>query len=104
MENSIAAIIEIDKKAREKSDAAAKKAEEILSAARAEKDSLSRETARKAAEQTETRCAELKKAADKEISDINAAADEKCRTLDEKMAAGRDGFRSEIVGRILTIG
>ena len=104
MENSIAAIIEIDKKAREKSDAAAKKAEEILAAARAEKESLSKEIVKKAAEQTGKQFAELKEAAEKEIAEINAEADKKCRELDDKMEAGKDGFRGEIVGRILTIG
>mgnify|MGYP006988979664 CR=1 FL=1 len=104
MDNSIAAILEIDRKARETSGAAAKKAEEILEAARAEKESLTRETERAVNEQTEKKLAELKAAADKETADIESAAEEKCRSLDEKMAAGRDGFRSEIVGRILTVG
>ncbi len=104
MDNSIAAILEIDRKARETSEAAAKKAEEILEAAGAEKESLTRDNERSITEQTEKRFAELKAAADREKNEIESAAEEKCRSLDGKMAAGREGFRSEIVGRILTIG
>ncbi len=104
MDNSIAAILDIDRKARETAGAAEKKAEEILAAARAERESLTRDNERNIAEQTEKKFSELKAAADKEISGIEDSAEEKCRSLDEKMAAGRDGFRREIVGRILTVG
>ena len=104
MENSIATLIEIDKKAREASEAAAKKADEILAAARAEHDSLVREHNEKLKAQTAEKLSALKAASDKEIAGAESLAEEKCRSLDEKMAAKRDSFRSEIVGRILTIG
>jgi hypothetical protein len=104
MENSIATLIAIDKKARETAEAAARRADEILEAARAEHESLVRENDEKLNAQTKARLDELKASSDREIAEADRAADEKCRSLDEKMAANRDSFKREIVGRILTTG
>ena len=50
------------------------------------------------------RMAEIKAASDSEIAAAESAAEEKCRLLDEKMAAGRDAWKREITDRILDLG
>lgn len=104
MDNSITAIIEMDKKAREVSDAAAKKAEEIISAAKAKKDALAKESTDELAAKTGARFSELRAVSDMEISASEKKADERCRVLDEKMAAAKDGWKKEILDNILNIG
>lgn len=104
MDNSITAIIEMDKQAREISDAAAKKAADILSAAKAKKESLAKESADELASKTGARFSELRAVSDLEISASEKKAEERCRVLDEKMAAGKAGWKKEILDSILNVG
>lgn len=103
MENSVTAIIEMDKKARAVSEEAERKAAAIIAEARAKKDSLAKESAEKLAAEADRRFAEIKTASDKEIAAAEKKADEKCSVLDEKMSAGKDKWKKEITERILAI-
>ncbi len=103
MENSVTAIIEMDKKARAVSEEAERKAAAVIADAKAKKESLAKESADKLAAKADKRFAELKAASDKEIAAAEKSADEKCRVLDEKMSAGRDKWKKEITERILDI-
>ena len=104
MDNSVAAIIEMDKKARAAAAEAEKKAEAILAAAAEEREKTARENAGKLSEQMSARMAEIKASSDRDIEAAENAAEEKCRLLDEKMAAGRETWKKEITGRILDLG
>lgn len=101
MDNSIAAILEMDKKAREVSDAAAKKAETLLADTAAKRSRLAKESEDKLISETDAQKAKLREASDREIARAEKAADEKCRALDEKMSAGREVWKKEILSRIL---
>ena len=102
MDNSVSAIIEADKKARAVSEEAAKKAEATLAAAREKRESLARENAEMLAENSRKKLSELRSASDKEIIAADKKAEEKCRVLDEKLAAGKDAWKKEIISRILS--
>lgn len=103
MDNSVATIIEMDKKARAAAEEASRKAEAILADARRKKEQTAAENAEKLAGQLESLMSGIKAASDKDISDAEKKADEKCRILDEKMAAGKDAWKKEIKDRILSL-
>ena len=104
MDNSITEIIEIDKQARGISDAAAENAEKIISAAIAGKESLAKKSAEELASKTGARFSELRAVSDMEIAASEKKAEERCRVLDDKMAAGKARWKKEILDNILSIG
>ena len=103
MDNSVATIIEMDRKARAAAEEASRKAEAILADARRKKEQTAAENAEKLAAQTEALMSGIRSASDKDISEAEKKADEKCRILDEKMAAGKDAWKKEIKDRILSL-
>ncbi len=103
MENSVTAIIEMDKKARALADKAAENAEKILADAKAKREALASENADKLSAQADKRLSELRAVSDKEIKSAEKTAEEKCRSLDEKMYAGKAAWKKEITERILTL-
>ena len=106
MDNSIAAILEMDKKARETYDAASEKANKILADAKQTVEDCRNGTGKDAAERTaalETRQKELKADSDSKIAVFEKQADEKCRSFDELMAANKAVWKKEILDRILSV-
>lgn len=101
MENSVTAIIDADKKARTISAAAEKEAEKLIADAKAARDGLAKENSEKLAAEAEKRSSALKAFSDKEIAEAEKNAEQKCRILDEKMTAGKEAWKKEIIGRIL---
>ena len=104
MDNSVAAIIEMDRKARAAADEAANKAEAILADAGKKKEQIAGENSEKLSEEMKARMDEIRSVSDRDIAEAEKAAEEKCRLLDEKMAAGRDKWKKEITDRILDLG
>ncbi len=106
MDNSIAAILEMDKKARETYNAASEKAEKILADAKQAVEDLRNGTGKDAAERIaalEARKKELKADSDSKIAVFEKEADEKCRTFDDLMAKNKAEWKKEILDRILSV-
>lgn len=106
MDNSIAAILEMDKKARETYNAASEKAEKLLADAKQTVGDLRNGTGKDAAERTaalEAKQSELKAESDSRIAEFEKQADEKCRAFDELMTANKAAWKKEILGRILSV-
>ena len=106
MDNSIAAILEMDKKARQTYNAASEKAEQTLADAKKTIEDLRNGTGKDAAERIaalEAKQRELKADSDSRIAEFEKQADEKCRTFDELMAANKAVWKKEILDRILSV-
>ncbi len=106
MDNSIAMIIEMDKKARELADSAAADAEKMLADAKKTAEEYRNGTGKEAAARSEALTAkqnELKADSDEKIAAFEKTADEKCRSFDELMAANKAAWKKEIIEHILSV-
>lgn len=100
MENIIDSVIDIDKTARDKVNAAKEKASAILDNAVKDKEKLRLESRGELDKEIEEKCGIIRESSDMEISRAEEEAERKCRLLEETMNRGKDAWKSEIVGRI----
>lgn len=100
MRNTVQAMIELDREARAKTEAASEEARRIREKAAAESERLAEET--RAAVETETTriCGEIRAASDASIAEIEMSAEEKCRRLDRIVGRSTEDWKKEILSRI----
>ena len=100
MENIIDSIIDIDKTARNRVSAARKEADAIISEAEKKREAMKKESHALLEKEIEDKKRLIKDNSDSKISAAEREAEEKCRSLEEKMEHGRSSWKTGIVGRI----
>lgn len=100
MENIIDSIIDIDKTARNRVSEARKQADAIIREAEEKREALKKESRALLEKEIEYRKHAIRVSSDSKIASAERSAEEKCRSLEEKMEHGRGGWKSEIIGRI----
>lgn len=100
MENIIDSIIDIDKTARNRVSAARKEADAIISEAEKKREAMKKESHALLEKEIEDKKRLIKDNSDSKISEAEREAEEKCRSLEEKMEQGRSSWKTGIIGRI----
>lgn len=97
MRNTVQAMIELDREARAKTEAAAEEARRIREAAAVECERLAEET--RAAVEAETKRIrdEIRAASDAQVAEIEAGAEEKCRRLDGIVSRSAEEWKKDIL-------
>ena len=100
MTNVITAILDMDRQARLTVETAHTRASKIMSDAQQKKERMEQDSREDTKAQTAKRFEAVKSASDREIARIEKRADEKCVRLSEKMSAGREKWKKEILSKI----
>lgn len=100
MRNTVQAMIELDRGARAKTEAAAEEARRIREAAAEECERLAEETQAAVEAETKRICGKIRAASDAQVAEIEADAEEKCRRLDRIFSQSAEEWKKDILSHI----